>query len=294
MSAIDPSPSHPRDYSPSRIKYRLERIWLTPIYRSLIRTGVPLAIVAALAISHFSKPETQEKLAISIQNAWTMVENRPEFAVSLMRIEGGSEAVAQQVREAVPMTFPQSSLRLDLVSLKQRIEAVDAVRQADLYLRGGVLEVQIAERQPALVWRGHGHLELVDATGARAGIIDSRKGYDALPLLLGLGAQTAAPEALEILAAAGPIRGRIRAVRRMGQRRWDVLLDRGQIIELPVENPVQALERVIALHLARDVLNRDVLRVDVRDGRRPVLRLSGAAMDELRRLRAIADEEEET
>lgn len=293
MSAIDPEIG-PRDYSPSRIKYRWERIWLTPLYRSLIRTGLPLAIIVALSGLYFSKPETQAKLAGSIQNAWTIVENRPEFAINLMRIEGGSDGVAQQVRESVPMTFPQSSLRLDLVALKERIEAVDAVEQADLFLRGGVLEVQIAERRPVMIWRGQGRLELVDATGARAGVVESRAGYETLPLILGLGAQAAAGEALQILAAAGPIRERVRGLRRMGQRRWDVLLDRGQVIQLPVDGAVAALERVIALQLARDVLGRDVTVIDVRDGRRPVLRLTGAAMEELNRLRAIADEEEET
>ena len=80
----------------------------------------------------------------------------------------------------------------------------------------------------------------------------------------------------------------------MGERRWDVMLDRQQIIQLPVKDPVPALERVIALHSARDVLGRDVTVVDMRDGRRPVLRLSVPAVDELYRLRAIADGEDET
>ena len=101
-------------------------------------------------------------------------------------------------------------------------------------------------------------------------------------------------EALEILAAAKPIADRVRGLRRMGERRWDVMLDRQQIIQLPVKDPVPALERVIALHSARDVLGRDVTVVDMRDGRRPVLRLSVPAVDELYRLRAIADGEDET
>lgn len=297
MSAVEGgAQGAPRDYSPSRIKYRLERIWLTPIYRSLIRTGLPLAVVLGLCAAHFSKPEVQETLAASVRDAWEMVVNRPEFAVNLMQIEGGSDAVARQVREAVPMSFPQSSLRLDLALLKERIEAVDAVRRADLYLRGGVLEVAIRERVPAMIWRGEGRLELVDATGARAGIVESRESHRALPLLLGLGAQAEAPEALAILQAAGPIRDRVRALRRVGQRRWDMLLDRDQVIRLPVDHPVPALQRILALHQARDLLGRDVTVVDLRDGRRPVLRLSSSAMAELQRLRDIADtqNEEET
>lgn len=290
MSALDHGP---RDYSPSRIKYRWERIWLTPLYRSLIRTGLPMAIVIGIVAHHFSKPEVQQQLATSVQDAWTMVENRPEFSVDLMRIDGGSQAVAQQVREAVPMTFPQSSLRLDLPSLKERIEAVDAVRSADLFLRGHVLEIEISERVPELIWRGQGRLELVDANGESAGVVSSRDDYMKLPLLLGAGAQAAAPEALELLASSGPLRDRVRALRRMGERRWDVLLDRDQVIQLPVHGAVAALERVIALHRARDLLGRDVTIVDMRDGRRPVARLSDLAVNELLRLRAIADQDQE-
>lgn len=283
-----------RDPSPSRIKYRLERIWLTPLYRSLIRTGLPIAIVVGLVANHFSDPETQARLAQSITNARTMIEERPEFAVNLMQIQGGNPVVSKQVREAIPMEFPVSSLQLDLATLKEKIEAVDAVKTADIFLRGGVLDVEIVERVPALVWRGANYLELIDEVGARAGVLLARDGYFDLPLILGKGAQNNAAEALKILAAAGPISDRVRGLRRMGERRWDVMLDRGQIIQLPVKNPVPAFERVIALQSARDLLGRDVTVVDMRDGRRPVLRLSVAAVEELHRLRAIADGEDKT
>lgn len=294
-STGEPSGSQrPQDYSPSRIKYRWERIWLTPLYRSLIRTGVPLLLVVAVAINFFSKETTQLQLATSITNARTMIEDRPEFAVKLMQVKGASTVVAEQVREAVPMEFPVSSMRLDLAVLKSRIEAVDAVKRADVYLRDGILDVVINERAPALIWRGATHLELIDATGERAGVLVSRDGYYDLPLIVGFGAQKHAEEALEIWAAAKPIVDRVRGLRRMGERRWDVMLDREQIIQLPVNDPVPALERVLALHSARDVLGRDIKVIDMRDGRRPVLRLSVSAVDELYRLRAIADGESET
>lgn len=303
MSAIDdlrerfgpaPAPKGVHDYSPSRIKYRLERIWLTPMYKSLIRTGVPLLLVVGITANYFAQEQTQLQLAQSITNAKSMIEDRPEFAVKLMQVKGASTVVSEQVREAVPMEFPVSSMRLDLAALKTRIESVDAVKSADVYLRDGILEVQVNERAPALVWRGPTHLELVDPVGERAGILVSREGYHGLPLIIGDGAQNEAEEALEILAAAKPIADRVRGLRRMGERRWDVMLDRQQIIQLPVKDPVPALERVIALHSARDVLGRDVTVVDMRDGRRPVLRLSVPAVDELYRLRAIADGEDET
>ncbi|MFD2844725.1 cell division protein FtsQ/DivIB [Paracoccus cavernae] len=56
----------------------------------------------------------------------------------------------------------------------------------------------------------------------------------------------------------------MRGLERVGERRWDLVLDRGQRIMLPVDGPLPALERVIALDKAQDVLGRDVAVVDMR------------------------------
>lgn len=282
-----------QDYSPSLMKYRMERIWLTPIYKLLLRTGLPLMIVVAVAGNHLFKQETHAKLVQSIVNARTMIEDRPEFSVKLMEVKGASAVVSRQVRESVSIDFPASSMRLDLVALKARIERVDAVKRADVFLRNGTLEIQIDERKPALVWRGKSHLELVDTSGEIAGVLINREGYHDLPLIVGAGAQNYAEEALAILAAAKPIMDRVRGLRRMGERRWDLVLDREQLIKLPVQDPVRALERVIALQAARDVLARDVLVIDMRDGRRPVLRLPVPTLNEQFGLRSVADKRSE-
>ncbi|MCP5074920.1 MAG: cell division protein FtsQ [Rhodobacteraceae bacterium] len=282
----------PRDPAPSRIKYRLERLWLTPVYRSMIRTGLPIAIVVIVFGNYLKDPEIQSKMAASVTQAQVMFEERPEFAVKLMHVQGATDDVAQQVREVVPMAFPVSSMRLDLKELKVRIEAVDAVKDAALFLRNGVLDVEIEERLPKLIWRNGELLELVDGDGVKAGQVNSRMARADLPLIVGQGAPKHAEQALRILAATGQISARVRGLRRVGERRWDVVLDRDQTIMLPVKNPVQALERVVALHRARDLLSRDVLVVDMRDGRRPILRMTAAAVNELHRLRAIADGED--
>ena len=284
MSTIEP-----RDPAPSRIKYKLERMWLTPVYRSLIRTGLPIAVIFGFAVNHFQDPETKAQLAESVTNARKMIEERPEFAVNLMRIEGATTDVAQQVREAVPMVFPVSSLRLNLPELRTKIEAVDAVSSVDVFLRNGVLDVEITERTPKLVWRNDGQIFLLDGDGIQSGVISTRMTRSDLPLIVGEGAEKKAPEALSILNAAAPLAARVRGLQRIGERRWDVVLDRGQRIQLPTDQPVAALQRVIALHRARDLLSRDVVLVDMRDGHRPIVRLSDNAMAELYRLRKISD-----
>ena len=99
-----------------------------------------------------------------------------------------------------------------------------------------------------------------------------------LPLIAGPGVQDVVPEAMRLLAAAEPLRTRIRGLVRIGERRWNLVLDRGQEIMLPEQDAVAALERVIALDQAEDLLDRDVTVVDMRIGRRPTLRLSEEAI----------------
>ena len=50
-----------------------------------------------------------------------------------------------------------------------------------------------------------------------------------------------------------------------------------------------ALERILAQHDAQELLDRDVLRVDLRDGNRTILQLTPQAMAELRRMRELEE-----
>ena len=287
MQPLNPSAPR-RDPAPSRIAYRLQRLWLTPLFRLLVRAGLPLVLVAGAASWYLAQPENREALMAQVAELRRSIEERPEFMVRLMVIEGASDSVADDIREILPVDFPISSFDLDLQAMRERIEELDAVARADLRIRaGGVLEIRIVERQPAAVWRVHGDLELLDAEGRRVAVLDSRLERPDLPLLVGVGAERAVPEALALLEAAAPVRERIRGLVRVGERRWDLVLDRDQRIMLPEREPVQALLQVMALNEAQELLARDITVVDMRIPARPTLRLSETAIEELRTLRRV-------
>ncbi len=280
-----------RDPAPSRIAYRLQRLWLTPLFRLLVRAGLPMVLVAGAASWYLAQPENREALMAQVAELRRSIEARPEFMVRLMVIEGASDSVADDIREILPVDFPVSSFDLDLQAMRERIEELDAVARADLRIRsGGVLEIRIVERQPAAVWRVHGDLELLDAEGRRVAVLESRLERPDLPLLVGVGAERAVPEALALLEAAAPVRERIRGLVRVGERRWDLVLDRDQRIMLPERDPVQALLQVMALNEAQELLARDITVVDMRIPARPTLRLSETAIEELRTLRRVKTE----
>ncbi len=283
-----------RDPAPSRWAYRLQRVMLTPHLRVLIRTGLPTFAVLAGVALFFSHEPNRAAVIQTVSDLREQFEDRPEFRVSLARIEGASEDLAEAVRMRLGIALPQSSFDIDLDAARERIEALDAVKQAELRVRsGGVLQVVITERIPVAVWRTEDGLTLLDDTGHRVAGLVARTDRPDLPLIAGTGADRAAPEALDLIAAAGPLQPRIRGLVRMGERRWDVVLDRDQRILLPEKNPILALERLLALDHVQDIMNRDLAAIDLRIDHRPVLRLTPYALGQMRQSQGIETVENE-
>ena len=283
MQPLKPGTPLLRDPAPSRAAYRMHRLWLTPLFRSMLRVGLPAFIVTFSAGLYLSSDVRRAEIAKSWDVAWTAVEKRPEFLVNLMAIDGASPALAEAIRSKLSLTFPLSSFEIDMEATASKIEELDAVASADLRVRSGnVLQVTITERLPVVIWRTQSELSLLDIEGRRVARVFARTDRPDLPLIAGEGANKAVPEALALLAAAGPIQPRLRGMVRMGERRWDIVLDRDQRILLPEVDPVPALERVIALDKAEALLARDVITVDLRNEDRPVLRLAPDAMTILR------------
>ena len=278
-----------RDPAPSRWAYRMHRMWMTPYFRMFMRRGLPTLVVVVALGMFFTNDARQAAIVNGLVGLRTQFEARPEFRVGLISVEGASLDLAEAIRAKMNLTLPQSSFDLDLDAARARIESLDAVASAVLRVRsGGILHAQITERMPVIVWRTGDAIELLDATGHRVAGLGARSDRPDLPLIAGLGADLAADEALAVYAAAAPILTRVRGLVRMGERRWDIMLDRDQRILLPENNPVQAVERLIALDQVQDLLARDILTVDLRNEHRPVLRLSPFALEALRLGRGIA------
>ncbi|MBS9716873.1 cell division protein FtsQ/DivIB [Pseudohalocynthiibacter aestuariivivens] len=286
MKASHRENTSPRDPAPSRLSYRYQRLLLTPLFRTFLRVGLPMGAAFALGMAVLGNADNRDAIALRITEIRNSIEERPEFMVKLMAIDGASPEVNGDIREIVPIDFPLSSFDLDLEEMRLTIAELDAVASAEVRIRaGGVLQIDVIERIPSVVWRGPQGVELLDSTGHRVGALIARAERPDLPLLTGEGAELAVPEALDLFAAAEPLASRVRGLVRMGERRWDVALDRNQRILLPEENPVEAIERVIALDHVQDLMARDLVVIDMRNQNRPTVRLAETAVTELRRIR---------
>jgi len=272
----------------SRAAYRVQRLWLTPLFRRSVRIGIPAFALAMVLGGTMADPANRQALRDGVQRIRSGIEDRPEFRLTDLAIAGASPAVAEDVRAALALDLPLSSLVVDLEGLRRRVEALPAVARADIRVRaGGHLSVAVTERVPVIVWNAREGAVAIDAGGHVVAPLSQRPPAASLPMMAGDGADRAVPEALALIAAARPLGDRLRGVARMGERRWDVVLADGRRILLPAEAPVAALDRALALHDAADLLNRGVLRVDLRNPDRLTVRMAPGALEDYRRLRAL-------
>jgi cell division protein FtsQ len=82
------------------------------------------------------------------------IEDRPEFRINVLSIEGASPTVTEEVRATLALSLPVSSFDLDLNELQGpgRGAAGRGVRLG-AQRGGGTLSVEVTERVPALIWQ---------------------------------------------------------------------------------------------------------------------------------------------
>lgn len=266
-------PARKVDPNGGKLSYRMVRWRTTPMVKTGLRIWLPLLVCCGTVGLWASSAENRQAFNDMWGEFRSQIEGRPEFRIDRVTLEGASERVDPLVRAVLPQEFPQSSLSLDLDALRDTVAALPQVARATLRVQTGELLVVLEERVPQALWRSPEGLVLLDASGIVAGPAGARADWPDLPVVAGAGADVAMAELLTLLEAADPIRSRLRGFERRGARRWDVVLDHDQRIMLPEDDPLSALERVIAMDQAQDLLGREAHIIDFRLPDRPTLRL---------------------
>ena len=288
MSQMNRDCYKPIDPAPSIWSYRLFRIMLSPYLRRTIFYGIPALLMIGVGVLNLSNLERREQFLAAYNEIKMFVTERPEFMVYLMSLKGASDSVMQEIREVVPIDFPVSKFDLDLDHIRQIILSLGPVEQANVRVRsGGVLQIDVVERVPAFLWRHDNGLEVLDDNGIYVRTVASRYQYNELPLIAGKGANARVLQAKQLFIASRPLRDRLRGLVYIGERRWDVILDKDQRLMLPEENPVLALEKVIAMDQAEDLLTRSIRAVDLRLMNRPTLQLNKNAIEDFREIKLM-------
>src|SRR5690606_29753158 len=89
--------------------------------------------------------------------------------------------------------------------------------------------------------------------------------FPELPLVVGKGAAQTADEILPAVTSRPRLRSRLEALVRVDDRRWDVRLKDGGIVQLPANNADAALIQLDQLDRRQRILELGFARIDLRD-----------------------------
>jgi cell division protein FtsQ len=196
--------------------------------------------------------------------------------IQVSTIEGASAispARAAEVRALIVPDGRLSILSLNPVDVKTRVESLDwvqGVRVRRLWPNDMLIEVE--RRQEYARWQEDGEMSVIDANGERL-LTERAADHANLPLVVGQGAGPASPAMLAALESLPQVRAHLRALVRVGDRRWNVELTSGTTVALPEENPQAALAQLEHLQTEHALLDRPLAQIDMRVPDRVAIRV---------------------
>ena len=180
------------------------------------------------------------------------------FDIKAVSFEGLAELEEADLLPIILMAQGLGDGPLDVAAIKSALLGDPWVAKAEVRrLFPNRLIVSIEEREPVALLQRDG-LELVDAEGVSLGPLRGER-YASLPVIAGQGAMSATSELARLMRAAMWLPSKPRGAVRVGQRRWNLILQDGSMLRLPAEQGGHALARLRELDNSGAVLTSALL-----------------------------------
>ena len=219
-----------------------------------------VAVAVALATGHRG-----ERLAASVATGVDSRFGQAGFRLRTVEVLGASPMATADIVKAARVYRNQPLLGLDLNSLRDRVKAVGWVREVKVQrLLPDTLVIAVVERRQLAVWQHDGRQSVIDEHGQPIPGADAAR-FPALPLVVGAGGAAHAPEILPVLVQRPRLMSRLDALIRVDDRRWDLRLKDGGIVQLPAVAEDNALMQLERMDQHSRILELGFERVDLRN-----------------------------
>ena len=262
--------SYPR---PSKIRYRLGRVWLRLWLRKLILYLSLILVFSIFCLLIFVYFNDWIKLKEYRNYFKNYIFERPELSVSKLEIKTANLDLVNQINAILKLSFPINSIKLDINHIQKIINQIDSVESSNVRIKdSGVLLVEVIERKPVAVYRENDDLALIDLKGYKINNIFSRNDRKDLPLIVGTEGNYQVKEALEIYQLLSINLNEIRGLIRVGERRWDIIFKNNKRIKLPEKKPKRSLRKFLSSDKSYLISSNDFSIIDLRFTNKIILR----------------------
>lgn len=192
------------------------------------------------------------------------------FGISEIHITGNRRTPYNQVLEVLGMKPGQSIFSADLWRARERLAHLEWIASAEIHRRyPDAIFVALVEKRPFALWQapadahGEAPIWVVERNGRLITTHEVEK-FRRLPKLVGAGAPQAAADLVDAVATHRAIAARIAAYARQSERRWNLILDDGVVVQLPETGWQKELDALEHLIIDGGILERDVTEIDLR------------------------------
>lgn len=210
-----------------------------------------------------------------VQEEWAQAVGRAGFMVKKVEVVGADRIDRLKVYDIALAQQDRSMAAVDLDDVRGDLMKYGWIKDARVSRRlPDTLVVDIVERTPAAIWQHGGRLSLIDEKGVVLEPVTVATMPD-LPLVIGPKANRRSQDLDRLLAEASSLKELLAGATWVGDRRWDLRFRSGETLSLP-EGEAEAkaaLAKFAHMDGANRLLGRGILRFDMRDPNRFVLRL---------------------
>jgi cell division protein FtsQ len=204
--------------------------------------GLPLAIGGSLLGLFAGTPASGEGKSGLWLGRLDGIARAAGFGIDTVVLSGHRYTADSDLYDALSLSESRSLVTFDPARVRLRLEKLPWVASAEITrVYPDRLDIRVAERRPFAVWRRSDGEVLIDAGGRVLSPINRSTGLG-LPHVTGEGAASEARALFDLLARYPSIGPRVLESRRVGARRWSLVLAGGVTVHLPASGEEAALE----------------------------------------------------
>ena len=186
------------------------------------------------------------------------------FGLSQVHLSGNNRVPPETLYAALGYNVGESIFAVDLQAARARLMALDWVADADVQRRyPDSLNVHIVEKLPFALWKSDDGLVVVERSGKTITHNDVEH-FAQLPHLAGDGAPQGAADIIDAVAMHRAVADRVKIYQFVSNRRWNLILDDGVIVQLPDSGWQKQLDTLEHLIVDNGILERNLTEIDLR------------------------------
>lgn len=184
------------------------------------------------------------------------------FAIKGISVSGTNNLSTNDVINASGLKYEKNIFGLSVDQIRKNLEKMHWVKSATVKrVIPSNFEISIVERVPIAYWQDNDKLYLVDESGVSMPTI---KQFPSLPISRGANANKAIPQFVKLLKQFPLIEQQIVFCTFLGNRRWNIDINRGLLIKLPEENIAEALSILQRMGNKDGYFSSDIAVIDLR------------------------------